>query len=406
MNLFHKLLAAVYLALVPRIGHGISLRAHSHHQSTNSQENSTSNAKSLTNSSEETFRFVRAARVHFLFLAVDGINNFAVWRRFFAKAPAFQYRAFVHCKTLSCTIMAGREALLSVVPEVPSSYCRDLVSPMNQLLQTALMDDPGPGNPADKFVFISDSTLPAKPFSQIYSTLTNRVGSDFCVFPSNEWADVPRWGKGGVKLAIKTHQWSVLNRNHAKTSVDLWGRGALRNLAQEFELNKHKADWQNSSFGDSRNSGCLDEFWHFSALFGVLANDNVNEQGDLPCKGLTNGPLRISANAGWQGACDTFALWSDYADAPMLDAGKDAVGRNPFMKLLHSLDAISEPHGSSHRPGWWDMISRDGVQAIRDSEFLFIRKFIDKPTMIGGSSFNDEYSKIVLTTNSWRRLSH
>ena len=49
-----------------------------------------------------------------------------------------------------------------------SYYCTDLVSPMNQLLSYALSTDLGPSNTHDKFAFISDSALPAKPFSEIY----------------------------------------------------------------------------------------------------------------------------------------------------------------------------------------------------------------------------------------------
>ena len=39
---------------------------------------------------------------------------------------------------------------------------------MNQLLSYALSTDLGPSNTHDKFAFISDSALPAKPFSEIY----------------------------------------------------------------------------------------------------------------------------------------------------------------------------------------------------------------------------------------------
>ena len=35
--------------------------------------------------------------------------------------------------------------------------------------------------------------------SKIYSTLAMRTGSDFCAFPSNEWADVP--GVGGLEAS-------------------------------------------------------------------------------------------------------------------------------------------------------------------------------------------------------------
>jgi len=345
----------------------------------------------------------RPARVHFLFLAVTKIANWDVWKSFFKDAPADRYRALIHCKGAICKLFAAKSKPLKLVPTVDGSYCLDLVSPMNQLLATALQDDPWSANPADKFVFVSDSTLPAKPFWHIYNTLTGRVGSDFCVFPSKDWADVPKGlgGEpgGGHEVAIKTHQWMVLSRSHTERAVHLWKQGIMHDMMSNFRLNQGGL-WQdpgNRSFGDNRNFGCLDEFWHIYVIFGPWTITDAKESTVYHYNDLTNSPLRINPTAGWQGACDTFALWSEYTTTSFLmpNGSKSAV--SPWVKLYSSLDQASIPHISNTRPAWWDAISRDGIKAIRNSDFLFVRKFLDNPTLAYGGQFTTEYSRIILT---------
>jgi len=269
---------------------------------------------------------------------------------------------------------------------VPSYYCTDLVSPMNQLLVSALADDPTTWNPSDKFIFISDSSLPAKPFAHIYSTLALRTGSDFCVFPSNEWADIQ--STGGMEMVPKVHQWMVLTREHAKQTSQLWGTGTWHNFMPKFQMNWKDYSYANNTYGDHRNFGCLDEFWHMTALFGTIKNVNIGQESVISLSHFTNSPLRVSNNAGWQGACDTFVVWAQYLHTP---------GNNPFEGLYSALDSASIPHGgNSQRPGWWDTISATGIQTIRNSDFLFIRKFIDQPRLTNpGATFGQTYANIV-----------
>jgi len=335
--------------------------------------------------STESKAATRPARIFFLFLAVDKISNFAAWKNFFAAAPRDQYRAFVHCKLPAClNYVAG--SVVVPVPTVPSYYCTDLVSPMNQLLGHALNDDPGSENPADKFVFVSDSTLPAKPFSQVYTTLAMRQGSDFCAFPANEWADIPGT-QGGLEIAVKVHQWIVLERVHAVNACILWATGKNHDLMGRFGMNQNAYVWTNNTYADNRNFGCLDEFWHMATLYGTLSHVDSTRDAVVSLNMFTNTPLRISASVGWQGACDTFVMWSKYLHAP---------GNNPFSQFHASLDPASIPHGGNdQRPGWWDTISTHGLQAIRNSGFLFVRKFIDGPRLSDGSDFTEAYTRIV-----------
>jgi len=329
----------------------------------------------------------RPPRIYFLFLAVDKVSNLDVWQAFFSTAPAQKYRAYVHCKLASCSQMV-QGSPLQVVPTVPSYYCTDLVSPMNQLIATALQDPDGSSNPLDKFAFVSDSTLPAKPFAYVYNTLSTREGSDFCVFPSNEWADVPSTSDTSLEMAVKFHQWITLERGQAEKAVHLWTSGTLRNFMSYFRMNSLQYQFNNNSFADNRNFGCLDEFWHMVALYGTLHHSDPSQDQNVQLATFTGSPLKISASAGWQGQCDTFVMWAKYLHT---------MGNNPFNDLHASLDPPSVPHGGNWaRPGWWDTISTNGIRAIRRSSFLFVRKFVDKPRLHDGPSFATAYSSIAL----------
>jgi len=330
----------------------------------------------------------RPPRVYFLFLAQEKISNLEIWSAFFDSASADQYRAFAHCKESQCVQLLNGSPIIPV-PLVASYYCTDLVSPMNQLLSYALSLDLGPVNSADKFAFISDSSLPAKPFEEIYNTLVARDSSDFCVFPPGEWADLPNDDGDGLEVAVKVHQWITLTRHHAEKASAMWSKGVMHNFMAKFKMNQ--MGWDNkldNNFADNRNWGCLDEFWYMTALFGTLKRvKNTNEQTiDLP--EFTGSPLKIDKGAGWQGECDTFVIWAKYLYT---------LGHNKQEALMLSLDQGSIPHGGNWaRPGWWDTLTATGIQAIRNSDFLFVRKFIDKPTLASGGVFADTYKKLVL----------
>lgn len=327
----------------------------------------------------------RPARIFFLFMAVDKVSNLGVWASFFAKAPPSQYRALIHCKLPAC-LTSVQNTFMIPVPTVPSYYCTDLVSPMNQLLGHALNNEVTTENPADKFIFVSDSTLPAKPFSQIYATLALRQGSDFCSFPANEWADIPS-PAGGLEIAVKVHQWIVLERAHALNACIMWASGKDHDLMHRFQMNWKPFTWTNNTYADTRNFGCLDEFWHMAALYGTLSHVDAARDAVVSLQMFTNTPLRVSGSVGWQGACDTFVMWAKYLHAP---------GNNPFLELHTSLDPASVPHGGNdQRPGWWDTISTYGIQSIRKSGFLFVRKFIDNPRITDGPDFAAAWARVV-----------
>lgn len=412
-------------------------------------------------------------RVHFLFLAVDRIQRLDVWRRFFAEAPTEDYRVIWHCKDVGgCLAQLSAAALeegsrnifgrsIEVVENPANSYyCTDLVSAENKLLETALVDPvlaPGSDQKAsflqrranqsatsarDKFVLLSDSSLPLKPFHEVYRALTAAEDSRFCIFPRQEWAKAPRetcadrvpqcseWAATGQcqknarymlstcqkscevcsdlavsadafpngkdQVAVKTHEWKVLSREDAKRSVKLWHKGYLHGLMGSFHLN----------YRDSyHNTGCLDEFWHFAALYGTFPGECMDrpnnhaqcqawaDRGEckrnpnymlqncyaacsqcrIPASKFVGGakPLQLTfvGGAGVQGQCDTFVVWSI--------AGAMGSEDGEFVKLERQLKSTPgtdlRPGGT--RPDTIMSVGVTGLEALRRSSFLFARKF-------------------------------
>jgi len=121
-----------------------------------------------------------AGSLFFLFLTSAGIQRQDIWASFFEDATLqTPYRTFVHCtdwKTCDAEIQVDNPLNATLVGTVPTFYCKDLVTAMTQLLKAATLEST---SPHDKFVFLSDSTLPVKPFELVYSALTARTPPTF-----------------------------------------------------------------------------------------------------------------------------------------------------------------------------------------------------------------------------------
>jgi len=159
----------------------------------------------------------------FLFMLQDGLPHADLWKAFFAGAPRSSFRAFAHCsKPEPCRqSKAFAELGIELVRSVPSKWCSDLVSPSWQLLDTALRADEGgsKGEP-QKFVLVSDSTLPVQTMSRMRQVLLKTDHSDLCISPRNEWAAVSIFGI--TYSIVKHHQWAVLNREDAEAFAKAW----------------------------------------------------------------------------------------------------------------------------------------------------------------------------------------
>jgi len=326
-------------------------------------------------------------KLFFLFLVYTKINNEAVWNRFFSPAThGTDFYALVHCKSeTACRANINAQQHYEIIPSVGTQYCSNLISGMNALLGAALQKRTGggPGSPLDKFLFVSDSTLPAKPFHFVQQGLTTHDTSHFCVFPRNQWAQISSPAVYGqpapvAKLAVKHHQWVILSRKHAELAIEraTWNH----DLMVQFQLNQ-----------GSRNLGCTDEFWYFSTLFQTFNITGQHFQS-FNLDGFAGGQLSTN-DLEIQGSCTTFVNWHAQASGT----------NNNITRLAHEL-AIDPgtdltPLGKwSGRPSSIKHLSQSALWSLRQSPFLFVRKVEDGATFSGCGELADAFENQVLAS--------
>lgn len=320
-------------------------------------------------------------QLFFLFLVYVKINNEAVWDRFFASAVrGVDYQALVHCKSeASCRSNIRSLHRFEIIPSVETQYCFDLVSGTNALLKAALLRS-GAGSPLDKFVFVSDSTLPVKPFAAVQRQLTANEASDFCIFPRNEWAEVTETFVNGavrasvMRVGVKHHQWVVLGRKHAMKAIQL--AGTRQDLMHEFQLNM-----------GFKNTGCLDEFWYFAILF-----DSFNLTGhptNIHLQDFNGSPLS-SANYEVQGHCNTFVHWVPRASGTHnnLTTMAQALLKDPGTDMTQATET---------RPASIARFSQTALAEMRSSSFLFVRKVEDGCSFSGCETLAEAFDNLVFS---------
>merc|ERR1740138_1032352 len=92
----------------------------------------------------------------------------------------------------------------------------------------------------EKFVVISSSTLPIKPFAVVYAELLESEESDFCFNKRSSAGTLQlkhRYSKDGAAFTStlflpKHDEWVVLNRDHATKLVERWPRAAVSENAR------------------------------------------------------------------------------------------------------------------------------------------------------------------------------
>jgi len=313
---------------------------------------------------------IGGARIFFLFLSYSGLENANLWHAFFSQAAPGQHRAFLHCKDYRlCEWQLRTSNLLglNLVKTVPSEYCVDLVSPMVQLMQSALAES---YSSMDKFVFLSETTLPVKPFSEVYSTLASTSNSDMCISPSKEWVWLvnEHAPTGQMATLVKHDQWVVLSRAHAQLMVQRWPHVRGQTYAHwnvPTWPNSHHPDYSLGDFGKLPGgiNRCTDEWAIFGTLYGVVLSSRAQE----PIPGLNAQALMLEkrhAEKG-QGVCRTFVTWGKTA------GNYDT--RPVAQELRHLLSCY--PDCLSTHPAEFKRMTLKGLLVLRNSPFLFARKF-------------------------------
>lgn len=332
-------------------------------------------------------------RVFFLFLTLSGIKRPELWRAFFDQQPASRWRVFVHCKhTNICSLELSLGNLLGAtqVATVPSAYCRDLVTPMVQLLQGAVLES---ASPQDKFVFLSETTLPVKPFWDVYNTLTWDMSSDFCVYPTDHWVEL-ELAQNLRALIVKHSQWVVLNQAHAHVMVQSWAgvRQGLEGHSWSIPVyhQPRKGPWGKitNPAGVLPLPMCIDEWAFFATIYGAFVDRGEWNLGQDGLPGFGAPPLQLRGAAHLtsttQGICRTFAFWdaSEFGGSNLIN---EIAQDWPWSKLS------CFPRCDSTHPAEFAAISDRGVVALRRSRYLFARKFPENVMTV------DQFQRIILS---------
>lgn len=306
--------------------------------------------------------------VNFMFMTIGSLPHASIWKMFFAEAPRRSWRAYIHCKDPDACARSGLSLELPEVKQVstmPSWYCHDLVTAMVHLLKTAIDESPSTGGAGsvEKFVFVSDSTLPIKPFAEVHATLTSTDDSDICIFPQEQWASANIDGHD-VKM-VKHHQWVVLNREHAEKMVRDWqpvdSRGVwhVPLMGGSWAGKERKLSPQHFNRAPNAN-WCTDEWAFFTTIFGVF------EPFASGSRSYANfGSVSQYLPGQLQGKCRTFTFWDDGGEEFRSLGG--AISADPSSKMS------CFPKCWQH-PATLEALSDTALGALRRSSFLFARK--------------------------------
>lgn len=307
--------------------------------------------------------------VHFLFLVNDNIPHAAYWRSFFSNAPPGSWKVLVHCKDpAGCERNGVFHANPGFIPvaTTPTYYCHDLVTAMTQLLSRALSLKAAGYGEREKFVFLSESTLPIKPFSEVHGTMLLDDNSDFCLFPSNQWGSASVDGSF-VKL-LKHHQWVALSRTHAELIVRDW---IAVNAQSQWKVwlktgtwkGHNRYVWPQSFYYPAAANTCTDEWAFMATIYGALEPMS----GARHLDGFGGGHIDMNTQAS-QGRCRTWSYWDNTWD-PAATALASQIANDFYGS---SMTCFPKCHA---RPAELTKVSTSSLHALRRSPFLFARKF-------------------------------
>lgn len=349
-------------------------------------------------------------KLFFLFLARDSLPTEKIWMKFFASGKqSVDYHAIVHCTDESaCRKSLGGQDQFTVISSSPSRWCADLVTPMNALLAAALKSEGG--SLRDKFIFLSESTVPIKSFQHVQHQLLveDGIGSSFCVHPWHRWA----W-HDGTDVAVKHDQWIVLNRQHAQQSLDfsvdevpitflrtltplVWGN--VEWLSKWMYLLSHdytvrllgsiyfSALHFFAFIGPPYVGGCTDEFWHFAAAFDYVSRQ-AGTSG-IKLSGLSGSPQLVMNETTvnmTQGRCHTYTHFRP--DEDHFVAFTELLQRTPGTKLATA-------HDTKH-PTHFEQLSEQTMATFLQSPFLFARKVDDHTSFEGPLKLAEAFDRYI-----------
>jgi len=151
-------------------------------------------------------------QIAFLFLSIAKIYHESYWKAFFKGYEQF-YSIYVHAKNLMPSDSYFKQ--YEIHNKIPTTWANTMRAQI-ELLREALKD---PHN--QKFVFISESTIPLQNFQTVYDKLMLNNLSQFA-FAKNPFTN--NEDRNLLPLPLDEQyfnfQWIILNREHAQLMVD------------------------------------------------------------------------------------------------------------------------------------------------------------------------------------------
>jgi hypothetical protein len=144
-------------------------------------------------------------KIALLFLTIANIYHEGYWKDFLHGYEK-QYSIYVHAKETLSNDSFFKPYEMSV--KVPTTWFRTMKAQV-AMLKEALKD---PEN--EKFIFLSESTIPLQDFDTVFATVTATEKSIFTYFP-NEYKNARSLDRIPKEFRYGNSQWVVLNRKHA-----------------------------------------------------------------------------------------------------------------------------------------------------------------------------------------------
>lgn len=312
--------------------------------------------------------------------------NEDIWTRFFKQGNSSEYSVYVHCTNPDECKNNIRSPIYKMTHTVPSTYCEDLVSPAIELFKAAVNEVSDMRSANDKFLLLSDNSVPVKPFKTMQE---NFLKSSKSIFGFCE-----EQGECGYKSS----QFQILNRAHAELM-------AKTDVRESRRLWNCHPDWK-----------CFDEYFSLNMLFG-FGQFGKTEAGGYAARRnasfMQNSRRRKKKNQE-AGSCDTNANVHgiEYSSFMFFHFGHFPNGTfQPYVTIeMMEKRMVPEIPKSGHMemfqgpmgPATFVKLSPQALIDFRKSEYFFIRKVYseDLPqfkacTFSGSMSLPEAFSKYV-----------
>lgn len=334
--------------------------------------------------------------LHFMFELKDELQHPGIWGKYWSQALPGTYKAWAHCTDHDACEKDFMMKKLGVrlVSKVYSSRGADLINPFVHMIRIALketkpMADAGV---VEKFILLSDATLPVKSFAYTHWDQTSRPESDICISHPTQWSKLTL---DGVHMAmVKHHQWVSINRQDAKALASDWSPVYFTRV-WNLTLNKgkfaeHPRRISRTMFPGGAWFTATDEEATYERAFGPLelkSEDDIKTMYELfnsrRCVTWVDWPHNVfpvqQLDPFMVDNASRVLLREEASSLLQVDSGSRRNFYNVTTEVTYPLlkDTqlrFSMGKGVMH-PFMIEQIGKVGLEVFRKSQYLFARKF-------------------------------